>query len=48
MKALRAEGEEAYLLYDAHWTQRGALAGFNALVEADGRPEWRLDPGEPR
>jgi alginate O-acetyltransferase complex protein AlgJ len=44
MKALRAEGEEAYLLYDAHWTPRGALAGFNALVEADGRPEWRLDP----
>jgi alginate O-acetyltransferase complex protein AlgJ len=44
MKALRAQGEEAYLLYDAHWTPRGALAGFNALVEADGRPEWRLDP----
>ena len=44
LKALRAEGEEAYLLYDAHWTPRGALAGFNAVVEADGRPEWRLDP----
>ena len=44
MKALRARGEEAYLLYDAHWTPRGALAGFNAVVEADGRPEWRLDP----
>ena len=44
VKALRAEGEEAYLLYDAHWTPRGALAGFNAVVEADGRPEWRLDP----
>ncbi|MGH6798906.1 MAG: alginate O-acetyltransferase AlgX-related protein, partial [Roseiarcus sp.] len=38
------QGEEAYLLYDAHWTPRGALAGFNAVVEADGRPEWRLDP----
>jgi hypothetical protein len=44
MKALRAQGEEAYLLYDEHWTPRGALAGFNAVVEADGRPDWRLDP----
>jgi len=44
MKAVRADGEEAYLFYDAHWTARGALAGFNAVVEADGRPGWRLDP----
>ena len=44
MKAVRSEGE-AYLLHDAHWTARGALAGFNAVVEADGRPEWRIDPG---
>jgi alginate O-acetyltransferase complex protein AlgJ len=44
LKAVRAEGEEAYLFYDAHWTARGALAGFNAVVEADGRPDWRLDP----
>ena len=44
LMALRAKGEEAYLLYDAHWTPRGALAGFNAVVEADGRPDWRLDP----
>ena len=43
MKAVRAEGE-AYLMYDAHWTPRAALAGFNAVVEADGHPEWRLDP----
>jgi hypothetical protein len=42
LKAVRAEGE-AYLLYDSHWTARGALAAFNAVVEADGRPEWRLD-----
>ena len=35
---------EAYLLYDAHWTPRGAIAGFNAVVEADGRPAWRIDP----
>jgi len=44
LTALRAKGEEAYLLYDAHWTPRGALAGFNAVVEADGHPSWRLDP----
>jgi alginate O-acetyltransferase complex protein AlgJ len=44
LTALRGQGEEAYLLYDAHWTPRGALTGFNAIVEADGRPEWRLDP----
>ena len=43
VKAVRSEGE-AYLIYDAHWTPRGALAGFNAVVQADGHPEWRLDP----
>ncbi len=43
MKAARSEGE-VYLMYDAHWTARGALAGFNAVVEADGHPDWRLDP----
>ena len=48
LKGLRAQGEEAYLLYDAHWTPRGTLAGFNAIVEADGRPEWRLDPAAVR
>ncbi len=44
MNAIRADGDEAYLLYDAHWTARGALAGFNAVVEADGHPDWRIDP----
>src|SRR5579863_5991400 len=44
LTALRAKGEEAYLLYDAHWTPRGALAGYNAVVKADGPPSWRLDP----
>jgi alginate O-acetyltransferase complex protein AlgJ len=44
MTAVRQKGEEAYLLYDAHWTARGALAGFNAVVAADGHPDWRLDP----
>ena len=30
--------------HDSHWTPRGALAAFNAIVEADGHPDWRLDP----
>jgi alginate O-acetyltransferase complex protein AlgJ len=33
----------AYSLYDTHWTPRGAIAGFDAIVEADGHPEWRID-----
>jgi alginate O-acetyltransferase complex protein AlgJ len=44
LAALHAKGEKAYFLYDTHWTPRGELAGFNVVVEADGRPEWRLDP----
>jgi alginate O-acetyltransferase complex protein AlgJ len=34
----------AFFMHDTHWTPRGALAAFNAIVEADGRPDWRLDP----
>ena len=37
-------GGNVYLMHDTHWTDRGALAAFNAIVEADGRPDWRLDP----
>ena len=44
MIAVRSEGEEAYLMHDAHWTVRAALAGFNAVVEAGGHPDWRIDP----
>jgi alginate O-acetyltransferase complex protein AlgJ len=40
--AARSKGP-AYFLYDTHWTLRGAIAGFNAVVEADGHPEWRID-----
>ncbi|HKN30216.1 MAG TPA: hypothetical protein VJY34_20995 [Roseiarcus sp.] len=43
MAEARAEGP-AYLRHDTHWTARGALMAFNAVVEADGRPDWRLDP----
>jgi alginate O-acetyltransferase complex protein AlgJ len=38
-----AEGP-IYYRHDSHWTPRGALAAFNAVVEADGHPDWRLDP----
>ena len=42
MAAARAEGQ-IYYRHDSHWTPRGALAAFNAIVAADGRPGWRLD-----
>jgi alginate O-acetyltransferase complex protein AlgJ len=44
LKAARSGGPVFYM-HDSHWTARGALAAFNAVVEADGRPDWRLDPG---
>jgi alginate O-acetyltransferase complex protein AlgJ len=43
VKAARAGGS-VYYLHDTHWTFRGALAGFNAIVEADSHPDWRIDP----
>jgi alginate O-acetyltransferase complex protein AlgJ len=43
IEAARAQGPVFYL-YDTHWTFRGALAGFNAVVEADAHPDWRIDP----
>ena len=42
MAAAKAEGP-IYYRHDSHWTPRGALAAFNAIVEADGHPDWRLD-----
>jgi alginate O-acetyltransferase complex protein AlgJ len=41
--AARSQGPVFYM-HDTHWTARGALAGFDAVVEADGRRDWRLDP----
>lgn len=43
LMAARKEGR-VYRMTDTHWTERGAVAGFNAVVEADGHPDWRLDP----
>src|SRR5271165_6386144 len=42
LRAARADGP-TYYIYDLHWNARGALAGFNAIVEADGHPDWRID-----
>ena len=42
LKEARASGA-TYLLNDLHWNVRGAVAGFNAVVEADGHPDWRID-----
>jgi alginate O-acetyltransferase complex protein AlgJ len=39
---VRSEGT-AYFLYDTHWTPRAAIAGFNAVSEAGGHRDWRID-----
>jgi alginate O-acetyltransferase complex protein AlgJ len=43
LKKARAGGSVFYM-HDTHWTFRGALAAYNAIVEADSHPEWRIDP----
>ena len=43
VKEARASGP-TYLFNDLHWNVRGAVAGFNALVDADGHPDWEIDP----
>ena len=43
MIGVRAEGP-AYFRHDSHWTARGALAAYDAIVEAARRPDCRLDP----
>jgi hypothetical protein len=40
--AARAGGDVFYR-YDTHWTFRGAIAAFNAIVEADGHSDWKID-----
>jgi hypothetical protein len=45
LRKTASEGK-AYLLHDSHWTVRGAVAGFNAAVEADSHPNWRVDPAK--
>jgi hypothetical protein len=43
LKRARADGPIFYM-HDTHWTNRGALAAFNAIVEADSHPDWRIEP----
>jgi alginate O-acetyltransferase complex protein AlgJ len=43
VKTARAGGP-AFYMHDTHWTFRGALAAYNAIVEADSHPEWRIEP----
>jgi alginate O-acetyltransferase complex protein AlgJ len=43
MRAIEPQAD-GYYRYDSHWTPKGALAAFNAVVEADGHPDWRIDP----
>jgi alginate O-acetyltransferase complex protein AlgJ len=43
MEKARANGE-AYLIHDTHWTARSAVLAFNAIAEANGHPDWALDP----
>jgi alginate O-acetyltransferase complex protein AlgJ len=43
LEAATAAGQ-TYLLNDVHWNIRGAVAGFNGVAEADGHPDWRIDP----
>jgi alginate O-acetyltransferase complex protein AlgJ len=43
LKKARAEGPVFYM-HDTHWTFRGALAGYNAIVGADAHPDWRIEP----
>lgn len=44
VKQARASGPVFYM-HDTHWTARGALAAYNAAVEADSHPDWRIEPG---
>jgi hypothetical protein len=37
-------GGSVFYMHDTHWSFRGALAAYNAIVEADAHPDWRLDP----
>ena len=43
LKKTKSDGS-VYYMYDTHWTPRGGLAAFDAIVEADGHPDWLIDP----
>jgi alginate O-acetyltransferase complex protein AlgJ len=37
-------GGSLFYMHDTHWSFRGALVAYNAIVGADSHPDWRLDP----
>jgi hypothetical protein len=37
-------GGSIYYHHDTHWTERGALIAYNALVQGLGRPDWIKPP----
>ena len=43
LRAAKAHGR-VYLQHDTHWSPRGALAAYDAIVVAAGLPGWRLPP----
>jgi hypothetical protein len=48
LRPVMAEARSEPLLYyrhDSHWQPLGALIGYNAIVAADGHPDWRIEPG---
>ncbi len=45
LRAAKAGGK-VYFMHDSHWTPRGALAAFNAVAAAAGRPAWRISPAD--
>ena len=36
--------QPTYRRTDTHWNKFGALVAFNAVVDAVGKPDWKLDP----
>jgi alginate O-acetyltransferase complex protein AlgJ len=43
VKNARTQGP-AFYMHDTHWTFRGALVAYNAVVEADSHKDWRIEP----
>jgi hypothetical protein len=42
LRRAKAQGL-VYKRTDSHWTERGSLVAYNAIVTAFGRPDWRYD-----
>src|ERR1700691_65693 len=42
IKNARTQGPVFYM-HDTHWTFRGAIVAYNAIVEADAHADWRIE-----